>query len=315
MPRIPVKIPKPWYLPAVWVLIAALIWSTDALVRPAAEGLSASHLVFFEHVFGLVAVAPIVLWRYGRKTFQLDWKEGVLVLLIGIGGAVLGNFFYTKSSQAIGVGIPTLIGMAQPAAVVALAYVFLKERMDSAFFPLSFWVILNALLIAYPLLEIGVDPAISEEFYAGTAFAVLAAFCWAVGTVSGKALLRSQPPLIAVFWRWAAAVLGLGVGLFLQADTSFPSGAQVLGALGPLIYIAVIAGVAPMYLYYKGLQRIPASLATFIEMVYPLGGVFLTTVVSHQEVSVLQLVGGITLVMVLGLLAWTTLANGNTRRV
>jgi drug/metabolite transporter (DMT)-like permease len=314
MPRVTLKSTQLWYSPAVWVLAAALIWTTDAVVRPRAVGLSASHLVFLEHLFGLLVVAPVTLVRYGKQALQLTLRELGLISLIGLGGAVLGNILYTKSSQSIGAGIPTLIGMAQPAAVVGLAYVFLKERMDSAFFPLSFWVILNALLIAYPLLEVGVDPNLSDEFYPGVGLAILASFMWALATVSGKALLKSQAPLVAVFWRWAAAVLGLGASIGLQSNSEWPSMTVIVADLVPLLYLAVVAGILPMFLYYKGLQRMPASLATFIELIYPLGGVFLTAVLSRQPVSVLQLIGGVTLVMVLGLLAWTTLVSGNGSR-
>lgn len=298
----------PWY-PAAWVVVAALIWATDTVVRPYAQGLSPANLVFFEHLLGLVLVTPVALVKYGRALFRLNWREAMLLALVGLGGGVLGGVFFGHSAQAIGPGLPTLIVMAQPAAVVILAYVFLRERMDSAFFPLSFWVILNALLIAYPMLEQGVDPNLSEGYFMGLAMAVLAALMWAVATVSGKAALRTVPPLIAVFWRWAAATLGLAIALALNTQESFQPLGVVASAWAPLLYLAAVAGVVPMYLYYQGLRRIPASLATFLELAYPLGGIFLTVIVSDQPVSLLQLAGGFTLVIVLSFLAWTTLSQ------
>ena len=189
-PRIPLKRNAPWY-PAAWVVLAAVIWATDSLVRPKVTGLSPASVVFIEHVLGLILVAPVVLYKYGRAVFRINLREAALLALIGLGGGVLGGVFFNQSTQAIGIGFPTLIVMAQPAAVVILAYLFLRERMDSAFFPLSFWVILNALLIAYPLLEQGVAPQLSETFFSGIVWAVSAALMLAVAPVSGKAVEKA----------------------------------------------------------------------------------------------------------------------------
>lgn len=295
------------WIPAACVVLAALIWSTDTVVRPLATGLSPANLVFFEHLLGLLFIAPIALGKYGRALFRLTLREGALLITVGLGGGVLGGVLFNHSSQMIGAGLPTLIVMAQPAAVVVLAYLFLRERMDSAFFPLSFWVILNALLIAYPLLEQGVDPNLSENFFFGLVLAVLAALMWAVATVSGKAALRTVPPLVAVFWRWAAASFGLALALALNTQESFQPLSAAVSAGWPLLYLALVAGVLPMGIYYVGLRRIPASLATFLELIYPLGGIFLTVAFSDQPVSLLQLAGGCTLVIVLAFLAWISL--------
>ena len=285
---------------ALWVAGAALLWGMDSIVRfPAAREMNPLVVVFLEHLIGLMILLPWAWARHGQELKLWRRQDLLPLLLVGLGGGALAGVVYTESVKCIGPSSATLFLMLQPLLVVGLAYQFLKEhRGNSKFVYGAAWVIMNAVLIAFPDFNFGFRVVDDVVFLRGVLYGFLAMLLWSISTVAGKALLARYSAVMTATLRWATALGGIGVVLALRKLTGIDDGwghlasAQVWGSL---FIMGTILGAIPMVIYYKGLQRIPASLATFIELLYPVAGVFIPAVVAGVELSPIQMVGAVSL--------------------
>jgi DME family drug/metabolite transporter len=71
-----------------------------------------------------------------------------------------------------------------------------------------------------------------------------------------------------------------------------------------LILLAVISGLLGMTLYYRGLRRTPASIATFAELAFPASALVINYVVIGATITALQLLGFFVLWGTIAVLHW-----------
>ncbi len=283
------------------VLLAASLWGLDSLVRyPASQSLPLTGLVFLEHLIGLIVLTPFFL--KSRHSMPPIRKRHLLAFLaVAAFGGILGNIANTRSIQILGPSTATLFLLLQPIGVLVLASIILKERASNRFLPISIWVVLNTLLIAFPDFNLGfrTDEA---EMSQGILFGVIASTAWAVSTVTQKWLLRTYSPVQSVFFRFFFATILLGGMALAQGEFVFSELASNSDVLPRLLFLSIIIGVFPYWLYNVGLKRLPASLVTFIEAWYPIMGIFVPMFVSGTPLQGLQVFGGVTLIVSLALL-------------
>ena len=283
---------------ALYVTLAALLWALDGFIRyPASHAFRVHQLVFLEHLVGLVVVLPIFLARSPRSELRkLRWSHAIAVAGIAIVGSILGNALYTRSIQAVGVATGTLFQVIQPLTVLGLAAVFLHERRSGRYFPVAIWVLLNAFLIVFPDVSLGFSG--DEAVWAnGLLFGFGAMLAWGISTVAGKWLLRDFQPLTVLFFRWSMAMTFTGAYTYFSS-APFPV-SEVFEPVffGRLVALALIPGVLGFFFYYRGLARLPASLVTFIELIYPIIGIFLPIITMHAGVSAIQVFGASTILL------------------
>ena len=291
------------YRPALFVALAALIWGTDSLVRyPAASQLPPSVLVLLEHLIGLVLVAPIVMIKYRHEFKKLNAADLSLALCVGLAGACLGGIFYTSSITRIGPSASTLFQMIQPLFVLGLAYFFLREKRSSSFFQVGVWVALNAILLGLPDFNFGFLAMKDSQQSQGVLYGFLAMTMWGISTVAGKALLSKYSPVVVVFFRFLIASFSLSLIVGLRGSAIPWRTIATINMGAPLLYLGSFAGVFAMWVYYKGMQSLPASIVTFIELLYPLAGVLFPVLYFGSSISGIQTFGAIALIFSLLLL-------------
>lgn len=264
-------------LAVIFVALAAMLWGTDALFRaPVLQHLAKDNLlrsvqlVFLEHLILAIFVAPI-LWVARREIRALTGKQWRAIIVIGVGASGLATILFTVSFS-YGHFIETLIlQKTQPLIAILLANVWLRERLPARAW---LWIpvaIVGAYLIAIPN---PLDPrAAWEDFHIATAvFALGAAAIWGAGTVLGRYALADIRFTTLTGLRFTTALPALAVLLFALG------GAPAFGAYqwtdAPLyLGIALVSGLFPMLLYYRGLASTPASLATIAELAFPITGI------------------------------------------
>jgi probable blue pigment (indigoidine) exporter len=301
------------FVPGIAVVLGSLLFATDAIFRERAlVALDAQAVGFLEHGIAFLSLLPWVFVK--RRTevgHPLRARSGkvsrvdiLLFVILGVGGSALGNTFFTVAVEKIGGAGATLFTMLQPVFVLAFAWVFLKERFSSFFAPLAVWVVLNMILLSYSQTARSELPMMDEnpEALSGTLFACLATVSWGASTVAGKALLGRYPNSVVLIWRWAIAFVFLGIvvavrGVPLPWHRIFSH-----DVLLPLLYLGVVAQTTAYWIYYVGLRHLPASITTFIELLYPLVGMFLALGANGQGVTPLQIFAALTLMIAIALL-------------
>lgn len=293
------RIPGPLLVSA-----GALLWATDSPFRMAAMGkLSALELVTLEHFVGFAAISAVVAATCRRRAlFALRPSEWASMIFIGMGASAAATLLFTASFAYIDPSLTILLQKLQPILVILAARLFLGERAPQRYWKWACLAFASAFVLSFPTFEFGflATRPLTErpESARGALFAVAAAALWAGATVWGRHSLGRLAPATVTFWRSAFGTLSLLALLALQGQTPPVSLVAATPSLwGPLAYMGLVSGLGSMLLYYRGLAQTQASVATLMELVYPLAAVAINTVWLGSRLLPIQILAGALLLL------------------
>jgi len=272
------------------VALGASLWGLDTVLRrPLTGDLASSSIVFYEHALLCLIFVPYLVFNR-RFLSGLGLASWTAVLWVAWGGSALGTIFFT---QAVKLGNPTsavFLQKLQPLFAVALARWWLAERE-----PLraGFWMRLGVAFFAAYLISFSGLTSWSELGDGDTAaalWAVGAAVIWGSCTVVGRYLMPVVSPTLLTALRITIALPLLWV---LTQTGGSSLGAELPEARhwGRLALMAFLPGFLGLLVYYRGLARTPASLATVGELCFPAAAAVLNWVFLGTEITTAQGVG------------------------
>jgi drug/metabolite transporter (DMT)-like permease len=254
------------------VFLSSLLWAGDTPFRePLLLGrLSVPFVGFLEHLLNSIVCLP-GLFRKRLGFNQLTIKQWAGLFYIGAGASALGALLYVQGAVAMNYNftVAALLQKLQPLFAISLAVIFLKEKLSPKFWLFAAPALFGAYLVTFGLASpSGLWRAGGQMHLLGPTLAVGAAILWAGGTVVGRSLLSGVDLQIVNGMRF---VFGL---LFLTAYVAIGYRFQ-FGQMTPLFWrnvtiIALVTGFFALLLYYYGLKSTKASVATLMELGYPL---------------------------------------------
>jgi drug/metabolite transporter (DMT)-like permease len=278
------------------IIFAAFLWSLDGLLRRSLYSLDSSVVVFWEHVLGLLLLAPLLVRTLSefkglsRKTwFAIGWVS----LLSG----VLGTFFYTKALAQVSFiqfSVVVLLQQLQPIFEISMAVLILRETVSRDFVAWAALAMGGAYLVSFPNLT--VNFASEQNTVIAALLAVGAAFSWGSSTVFSKYGLERLSYRAMTGVRFAVTSLLALPFVFLVGEPS------QLGAVDPsqwlrLLVIALSTGMVAMVIYYAGLKRTPVRVAAIAELFWPVSAIGLDYFFFHRTLTVTQWIGAILLLL------------------
>jgi DME family drug/metabolite transporter len=289
-------------LAVLLVALAAMLWGTDTVFRspllqhlPGDPILQATQIVTMEHIVLTIVCLPI-LWLGWREIRALTWPQWRAIILIGVGASGLATILFTISFSYFHFIETLLLQKLQPLIAIVLAHFWLGERISRRAW---LWVpvaIIGAYCIVIPN---PLDPRAAWEDFHVTAglFAIAAAALWGAGTVFGRYALSSVRFTTLTALRFTTALPAL-ILLLLVLGGPGAFAHYRLADIPLYLGIALIPGLFPMLLYYRGLASTPASLATLAELAFPITGIIVNLffVTPPQTVSTWQLAGIVILI-------------------
>jgi drug/metabolite transporter (DMT)-like permease len=283
---------KNWQGP-VFVAIAAILWSTDAMFRlPALSSVSSVTIVLCEHLIDLVFILPWVLWKKGRSALDFTLGEWAALIFIGAGGSGIASLLFTSAFQYLNPSVVIILQKLQPLIVVLLAFAVLGERPKRSFYLWALLAIISGIFLSFPDLNFGFLTEQSALRSRGALYALAAASIWGVSTVAGKMLLNRRSATLVTFWRFA---FGFAVLIPLAIYQPHPIHWSALGQpqiFRSLLYMGLIPGLLAMISYYSGMKRTQASTVTLIELLFPVSAVILNSIFLGLKLSTIQLIAG-----------------------
>ncbi len=272
-----------------FILISALLWGTDSLFSYSLTSrIDATWIVLIEHL-GIFLLAPTYLKATEKGLFKLGWKEWIFAVIIGAGGGALATVLFTASFKYVHPSVAILLQKLQPIITVMIASVFLGEKPSSSFYPWALLGLGSAIVLSFPDLNFQFMFEPQNLQAQGVGLAIASATIWSVTTVAGKRVLQTTSTEVATFWRYFFGLVTL-ILLVYAGDIPFPN--EVLSDRPiqlALIYLTIMTGIVPMLAYYAGLSRTSASIATFVELAYPLSAIGLNAWLAHQHLSPMQM--------------------------
>jgi drug/metabolite transporter, DME family len=274
-------------LGAALIGLTAILWATDGLFRfPLAAAFNPTVIVFSEHTLILLVLLPFYAVSLLRHPHEAERGPVIspanigLFALIGAGGSALATVLFTLSFRHLNPSVAILLQKVQPVFVVLIAHGVLGERPARRFYGWAALALLSAIALSVSFSNLSLQGRLQE----GAVEALLAAFVWAASTVAGKILLKRCTAMTVTFWRFAFGWLALGIWLLLAGHPGTTSWISP-DHWGQLAYMALVPGLLAMVIYYAGLSRTTASIATFVELLYPLSAVCLNAWILHTALT------------------------------
>ncbi len=283
------------YTGPVFIIIAALLWAFDGLIRQHLYTLPPITIIFFEHLIGLIILSPFV-WKYVLKN-KLTRREWKLVVLIAILSGLFGTLWFTAALgkvHFITISVVFLLQKLQPLFAIVSARLFLKERLDARYLKWALLALLSAYFVTFP------NGVVNLSTGEGTAIAALyalgAAFAWGSSTTFSKMLLGKVDFKVSTFYRFLITVIVALPVLFLwgkTADTGFAM--PNISQFGFLALIAVSTGMVALLIYYRGLAKTSVHVSTILELTFPFVAILLDYLINNTVLSVSQWIAALAL--------------------
>jgi drug/metabolite transporter (DMT)-like permease len=292
------------------VAAGAAMWGTDGALRaPLVPRWSPWTIVLYEHLI-LSALVIVPLLRRAAAVRRIPWRGWIAVIGVSWGGSALATLAFTAAFQYGNPDVVVLLQKTQPLWALLAAGSLLGERPRARLAPLAF-----AALVGTYLLSFGWnDPAHAFAGAQGKAAALAlgAAALWGTATALGRSALRHTDPSTLTGLRFVVAVPLLAV----IAASHGALGTPVSGQLDwlRLLLLAIVPGLLGLLLYYRGLERTPASIATFAELAFPATALAVNYLVLGATIDATQIIGFCVLWITIALLHRVPVRLGSGRR-
>ncbi len=284
------------------VMLAAALWAADTLFRyPLLENNSTLQIVFFEHLVLVVCIAALAVIR---PQWRFKYIKGTLFgfLLIGLFGSVVGTLAFTKAFSLMNPTLVILLQKLQPIVAISLSVILLKEKVSRYFVVCAIVSLTGSIIMIAP--DIAAlssadtmwyyNPAITAILL-GYGCALIAVCAWGASTVYGRKLTLSGYNSVQIMTgRFGLAFIALTILMLMEGEAFQLHSGDGLN----LVYMVLLSGLIGMFVYYKGLERIPARFGTLAELFFPVAAVALNwwfldiSMTSYQIVGAVLLIGG-----------------------
>ncbi len=277
-------------LGALAICCAAALWGLDGVVlTPRLGNLPVLLVVLLLHAVPFLLMIPFLFDSLDRVR-AMDRGGWLALVAVSTTGGVLGTYAIVKALFLVNfnqLSVVVLLQKLQPVFAIGLAALLLGERVSGSFLRWAAVALGGAYLLTFGA---SLPHWAGSKVGAAAVWAVVAAAAFGSATVLGKRLLHSLDFRSATFARYGTtAVLALAV--ILTVDRGLPL-ADVTGPNWLLILvIGLTTGSGAIFLYYWGLTRVSASVATICELCLPLSAVLLDFLINGSVLRGWQWLG------------------------
>jgi drug/metabolite transporter (DMT)-like permease len=245
----------------VLIAVAAAMWGTDPLIRKTmGQTTSATTIVFGEHVILVLCTLPFLLPAL-RSVVRAGRSYVAAAVVVGAGASAVATILFTDALIGHSDFItPVVIQKIQPFIAIGAAALLLGERPRAGFW----WFFLPA-LVGFWLVNQQHPLHPSANGIIVIAEATGAAVLWGLGTVLGRYLSRELEFQHVLSLRFFFGLVASSLALLVMHQPAYSNGHDA--AL--ILYLALVTGLLALGLYYYGLQRTPAMVASVAELTYP----------------------------------------------
>ena len=278
------------------ISISAILWGFDGVVlTPRLNNLDVIFVVFILHLIPFLLMNIFLFKQYSHlKNFVR--QDHITFFLIALFGGAIGTISIVKALFLVNfqqLSVVVLLQKLQPIFAILLAWMLLKERIRKGFILWAGIAIVSSyfLTFGFSLPNIEGNP---NTIYAAL-FALLAAFSFGSSTVFSKKILLAHNFITATFYRYFYTTLILVVMLVASGNLFEYRNATTENWLFILI-IAVTTGSGAIFIYYYGLRRVKAIIATISELLFPISAILFDYLINDSVLSPVQLVSAAVMV-------------------
>ncbi|SAL78061.1 multidrug DMT transporter permease [Caballeronia peredens] len=238
------------------------------------------NVVFFRCVFGGATLVAVCAALGFLKARYFSWRMIGLVLIGSV--AIVGNWLllfaaYSRAS----ISMATTVYNTQPFMLVALGVIVLRERVSASTVA---WL---GIAFAGLVMVVRVEPAVLAmpgQYLEGIAYALGAAFLYAISSIVTKRLKGTPPHLIAMLHVLFGIAMLAPFARFDQAPAS-------LAGWSDLVVLGVVNTGLMYVLLYGAIQKLPTATIGALSFIYPVVAIVVDWLAFGQRLAWLQVAG------------------------
>lgn len=279
---------KPVFAGAMAICFAAALWGLDGIVlTPRLYRLDISLVVFVFHALPF-ALMNLFMFRQYKFIRQFTRNDLLMFSLLSVLGGATGTMAIVKALFLVdfkALTIVVLLQKLQPIFAITLAAIILKEKLKKYF---VLWAAI-AVSAGYFLTFGFQTPDLHTGNFTGLAalYSILAAFAFGSSTVFSKKVLQKYSFFTATFFRYGFTTLFMLV-FCLFAGTLIDISQVNNKEWIVFLIIGITTGSGAIFLFYFGLLRIRAMLATICELCFPITAIVLDYLVNGKILTPVQ---------------------------
>ncbi len=278
------------------ISFSAMLWGLDGVVlTPRLFNLDVFYVVFMLHAIPFVIMNFFFFKEYSK--IRIFSKADYLTLIIiSIFGGAIGTLAIVKALFLVNfeqLTVVILLQKLQPVFAISLAAILLKEKLRRSFLLWATIAIISGYFMTFGFKLPSFNTS-GDTIYASL-LAILAAFSFGSSTVFSKKILQKYNFKTATFYRYG--ITSLFMFFIILFGGKFPQFYQV--TTENWIYfllIAITTGSGAIFLYYYGLTRVKAIIATICELFFPMTAIILDYFVNGTILSTVQWISAIIMI-------------------
>jgi len=288
----------------VAISISAIMWGFDGVVlTPRLNNLDVIWVVFILHVIPFLLMNIFLFKQYRNLTTFLK-QDYILFFLVALFGGAIGTIAIVKALFLVNfhqLSVVVLLQKLQPIFAIILAAILLKEKIKKHF---TIWA--SIAIVSSYFLTFGISlPSISmdDNTIQAALYALLAAFSFGSSTVFSKKILINHNFITATFFRYGfTSVLLLGLVLATGSVSQLELTTDINWIY--FIIIGLTTGSGAIFIYYYGLRRVKAIIATISELLFPISAILFDYIFNGSMLSPVQMLSAV--IMVLAIIKLST---------
>lgn len=277
------KIKLTW---VIAILISATLrWFDGTFLTPKLYNLNVGFVIFMLHLIPFVLMNFFMFWEY-KKLYQLNSKDFLLFMLVAIFGGVIWTLSIVKALFLVNfdnLSVIIVLQKLQPIFAVILSAIILKEKIWKNFI---IWAIIA--IIASYFLSFGISiPNLGLKNIYPIILSLIAAISFGSSTVFSKKILSKYNFKTLTFYRfWLTTVIMFFLVSFFY-KFQFGDISEINWIIFFVITLTTWSGA--IFLYYFGLKKTKASIATICELMYPISAIIFDYILNGSRLSVVQI--------------------------
>jgi drug/metabolite transporter (DMT)-like permease len=280
------------------VVAGSSMWGLETYWRiPLGQKLDADILVFHEHWMGLVLTSPFLVLGAGALR-NVSRKAILSIVGSGVLGSALGTVCFTQALALLNSSLANLLLNVQPIISVFVSWLWLSERPHARFYPWAAVALACGVALVW-----SPSPGAMQNTHGlalGLFFIGATALCWGASTTFGRAAMIEIDFKTGTALRYligTVATLALAGAHGNLAERLRWDVLATPSTLRQMAGLLVVAAITPTFLYFAGLARTRASVATFAEMAQTFASLVVTWGVLGDALRPHQVVAGVLLLV------------------
>ena len=270
------------------VSLASVMWGFDGIVlTPQLYNLNVSYVVFMVHLIPFLIMNLFLYKNYSLiRTFSFQDYLGFFV--VALFGGALGTIFIVKALFLVNfqqLTIVVLLQKLQPVFAIILAAIFLREKIGRHFIVWALIAIVSSYFLVFGLKL--PDFQAEQNTILAAIFALLASLSFGSSTVFSKKVLNKYSFQSSTFFRY-----GITTIIMLLIVLASGNLAQFYYTTNEnwifFVIIGMTTGSGGIFLFYYGLKKIKAIVATICELFFPLSAILFDYIFNHKVLSPIQ---------------------------